>query len=90
LNYKSLDISKERIDEIVAVTYTAVSNLNTIYKFSEWVNENFENLNMEEVNSIYEGFEKSNEHSIEKINKILNSSFSFSSSTYHSPSLSKS
>lgn len=69
-NNKSIDIQK-KIDEIVALTKTAVLDVNTIYKFTEWVTENLENLDEEEVNSIYQDFIKSNEHIIEKINKIL-------------------
>jgi hypothetical protein len=68
---KSFDIPQERIDEIVAITQNAISDLNTIYRFTQWVNANPENLDIEEVNSIYEDFVKSNEHIIEKINKLL-------------------
>ena len=68
---KKFDLPWERIDEIVATTHKAVSNLETIYKFSQWVNTNIENIDSEEVNSIYEDFINSNEHLIEKINKIL-------------------
>ena len=72
-NYKQFDILWERIDEIVDTTQKAVSSLNTIYRYSEWVNNttNIENLDLEEINSIYEDFIQSNEHLIEKINKIL-------------------
>jgi hypothetical protein len=71
-NYKQFDILRERLDEIVDTTQKAVSSLNTIYRFSEWVNNtNIENRDPEEINSIYEDFVQSNEHIIEKINKIL-------------------
>ena len=71
-NYKQFDILLERIDEIVDTTQKAVSSLNTIYSFSEWVNNtNIENRDLEEINSIYEDFVQSNEYIIEKINKIL-------------------
>ena len=72
-NYKQFDILWERIDEIVDTTQKAVSSLNTIYRYSEWVNNttNIENLDLEEINSIYEDFIQSNEHLIEKINKIF-------------------
>lgn len=72
---KSFDIPQKRIDEIVALTHTAVSNLNMIYNFSQWVNANLENLDVEEVNSIHEDCVKSNEHIIEEINKILSICF---------------
>jgi hypothetical protein len=69
---KCFDIPEERIDELVATTHKAVSSVNTIYCFSKWVNStNIENIDPEEINSIYEDFIQSNEHLIEKINKIL-------------------
>ena len=69
---KCFDIPEERIDELVATTQKAVSSVNTIYRFSKWINNtNIENLDPEEINSIYEDFIQSNEHLIEKINKII-------------------
>jgi hypothetical protein len=69
---KSFDIPGERIDELVATTQKAVSSVNSIYSFSKWVNNtNTKNINPEEINSIFEDFVQSNEHIIEKINKIL-------------------
>jgi hypothetical protein len=68
---KCFDIPEKRIDELVATTQKAVSSVNTIYRFSKWINNtNIENLDPEEINSIYEDFIQSNEHLIEKINKL--------------------
>jgi hypothetical protein len=71
LNQKNFDNLQERIDEIIALTNTAVSDVSTISNFTEWVYANLGNLDTEEINSIYKDFIKSNEHIIEKINKIM-------------------
>lgn len=48
-----VNISWERIDEIVATTNKTVLYLNTIRDFSNWVDNNLANLDVEQVISIY-------------------------------------
>ncbi len=78
----------ERIDEINATVDKTVSYLKTIAEFGNWVDANQGNLDVEEINSIYEDFVSSNEHIIAKINKILYPDNAASS--YHPPCLSSS
>ena len=73
---KSFDLTDERIDEIVATADKTISYINTIADFSIWVIANIARLDIEEINSLYEDFLKSNEHIIEKIDKIRHPSAS--------------
>jgi hypothetical protein len=71
---KSFDLPDERIDEIAATAEKTISYINTIANFSIWVIANLWRLDIEEINTLYEDFLKSNEHIIEKIDKIKHSS----------------
>ena len=53
----------------------AVSFMNNIHEFSVWVNSSLADLDVEEIHDIYADFVQSNEHIIEKINKILYPSY---------------
>ena len=69
--HPSFNLPQERIDEMSKTILTGISYFKTIQEFADWVDSNLQNLDVEQVYSIYEDFVISNKHIIDRINKIL-------------------
>ena len=83
-NLKQFDVPWERIDEMVDLNKTVGIYLNTIGDFINWAAANVASIDIDEWYDIYQDFVKSNEHIIEKINKIRSPSYK----EFHPPCLS--
>jgi hypothetical protein len=63
----------ERFEKLEIDSEKAASYMQTISDFFHWSAPNIDNINVEEIDSIYEDFIKSNEHIVERIKNISSS-----------------
>jgi hypothetical protein len=69
-NKDEITPSAEQYEKLaIAGEKTALSS-QTIIDFTIWVTANIESIDIQECTSIYEDFLKSNEHIIQRINKV--------------------
>lgn len=63
----------ERFEKLEIDSEKAASYMQTISDFFHWSVPNIDNINVEEIDSIYEDFIKSNEHIVERIKNVSSS-----------------
>jgi hypothetical protein len=63
----SENITQERFEKLERDSERATAYMQTISDFFHWSAPNMDNINVEEIDSIYEDFIKSNEHIVERI-----------------------
>ena len=60
----------EHFEKIERNSEKAATYLQTIYDFFHWSSPNIDNINVEEIDNIFDDFIKSNEHIVERIRNI--------------------
>ena len=63
----SENTTQERFEKLERDSERATAYMQTISDFFHWSAPNMDNINVEEIDSIYEDFIKSNEHIVERI-----------------------
>ena len=66
----SENTTQERFEKLERDSERATWYMQTISDFFHWSAPNMDNINVEEIDSIYEDFIKSNEHIVERIKNV--------------------
>lgn len=66
----SENTTQERFEKLERDSERATAYMQTISDFFHWSAPNMDNINVEEIDSIYEDFIKSNEHIVERIKNV--------------------
>jgi hypothetical protein len=66
----SENTTQERFEKLERDSERANAYMQTISDFFHWSAPNMDNINVEEIDSIYEDFIKSNEHIVERIKNV--------------------
>lgn len=66
----SENTTQERFEKLERDSERATAYMQTISDFFHWSAPNIDNINVEEIDSIYEDFIKSNEHIVERIKNV--------------------
>ena len=69
----SENTTQERFEKLERDSERATAYMQTISDFFHWSAPNMDNINVEEIDSIYEDFIKSNEHIVERIKNVSSS-----------------
>ena len=69
----SENITLEGFEKLERDSEKAAAYMQTISDFFHWSAPNIDNINVEEIDSIYEDFIKSNEHIVERIKNVSSS-----------------
>ena len=69
----SENTTQERFEKLERDSERATAYMQTISDFFHWSAPNIDNINVEEIDSIYEDFIKSNEHIVERIKNVSSS-----------------
>jgi hypothetical protein len=67
---KNNGTSSTLFEKLAAVGEKASVDMRTTEDFAHWVTDNITSVNVEECISIFEDYIKSNEHIIQRINKV--------------------
>ena len=66
----SENATQERFEKLERDSERATAYMQTISDFFHWSAPNMDNINVEEIDNIYEDFIKSNEHIVERIKNV--------------------
>lgn len=66
----SENTTQERFEKLERDSERATAYMQTISDFFHWSAPNMDNINVEEIDNIYEDFIKSNEHIVERIKNV--------------------
>jgi hypothetical protein len=66
----SENITLEQFEKLERDSEKATTYMQTIFDFFHWSAPNINNIDVEEIDSIFEDFIKSNEHIVQRINQV--------------------